>query len=224
MLERLAGTADLRDDASGEHGLRVGRLAGLFAARIGWSDHRARSLEIAARLHDIGKIAIPDRILRSSQSLKDIERSFLALHTTVGAELLAKSAVPQLQLAEQIARHHHERWDGSGYPEKLTGRQIPIHARIVALADVFDALTHGRPFSPPWSAERAIDEIRSQRGRHFDPQLTDSFIELVVDLQHVHGDIDSFLSESVYDSPMATIRRTINHLLKQEHLKVAAVP
>lgn len=215
MLERLAGTADLRDDASGEHGFRVGRLAGLLASRIGWSDHRARSLESAARLHDIGKIAIPDRILRSSQSLKEIERNFIALHTTIGAELLAKSAAPQLQLAEQIARHHHERWDGSGYPDKLTGRQIPIHARMVALADVFDALTHGRPYSPPWTAERAVDEIRRQRGRHFDPHLTDVFLELVLDLQGAHRDLDTFLSESAGDLPMANIRRTICRLLQQ---------
>jgi len=216
MLERLAGTADLREDLSGEHGVRVGKLAGLLAARIGWSKQRAHALEVAARLHDIGKIGIPDRILCSSQSLKDVERKFMTMHTTIGAELLAKSATQQLQLAEEIAKHHHERWDGSGYPDKLSGTNIPIHARIVALADVFDALTHGRPFSPPWSTERAIEELSLQGGCHFDPRLTVVFVNLIQELRSSHSNLDEFLSRATTGSPIYQIRKTIQKLLEQE--------
>ncbi|HXS53113.1 MAG TPA: HD domain-containing phosphohydrolase [Usitatibacter sp.] len=216
MLERLAGTADLRDDASGQHGFRVGRLAALLASRIGWSEQRSQCLEIESRLHDIGKIGIPDRILGSSQSLRDIERHFMMMHTTIGADLLAKSAVPQLRIAEEIARYHHERWDGSGYPRKLSGANIPIHARIVALADVFDALTHGRPFSPPWDTKRAIEEISRQRGRQFDPGLTDAFIALIQELNGRHPDLNEFLSPEKAASPIVQIRKAIKELVEED--------
>ncbi len=143
MLERLAVTADLREEASGEHGYRVGRLSALTCALIGFTEEQCTAIDAAARLHDLGKISVPDRILLNSRELKDAERHFVSMHAMIGAELLAKSNIPQLRIAEEIARHHHEWWDGTGYPSKLSGKRIPLHARIVALADVFDALTHG---------------------------------------------------------------------------------
>jgi putative two-component system response regulator len=217
MLERLAVTADLKDDASGEHGYRVGKLASLLADELNWSREASISLELAARLHDIGKIGVPDRILLKSQELKDAERHFIGTHTVIGAELLAKSNVLPLRMAEDVARYHHEWWDGTGYPMKLAGKRIPIHARIVALADVFDALTHGRPYSEPWSKDRAIEEIRSRRGSQFDPDLTDLFLDLVMRLRREHEDLDAFLAKAAVNSPFAQARNKIRSMLAQEH-------
>jgi putative two-component system response regulator len=217
MLERLAITADIKEEASGEHGYRVGRLSALLASRIGWSDAEAGPLELAGRLHDIGKIAIPERILGSSETLKGAERHFMCAHAEIGAELLARSALPQLNIAHTVARHHHERWDGSGYPDNLNGNRIPIHARIVAIADVFDTLTHGRPFSAPWTVDRAISELLAQRGSHFDPRLIDVFVALISDLRRDHQTLDAFLSEAAPKSPFLQVRKKIRTLLDKGH-------
>ena len=216
MLERLAITADIKEEASGEHGYRVGRLSSLIAQRIGWADADAAALELAARLHDIGKIAIPERILGSSESLRGAERQFMCAHTEVGAELLASSNLPELKIAHAVARHHHEWWNGNGYPDKLRGNRIPIHARIVAIADVFDALTHGRPFSAPWTVDRAINELAMQRGAQFDPHLIDVFLQLISELRRDHVALDSLLSEAAPKSPFLQVRRKIRTLLEKE--------
>ena len=215
MFERLAITADLKEDASGEHGYRVGKLASLVAAELGWTGEMQRTLELAARLHDVGKIGVPDRILLTSQELQDQERDLMRAHTLIGAELLAKSSVPQLKMAEEIARFHHEWWNGDGYPMRLAGKRIPIHARITALADVFDALTHGRPFSDAWDIERALHEIGSESGRHFDPQLTELFISVVRGLMREHHDLDSFLGGAGRESAFAQARHKIKMLLAE---------
>ena len=216
MLERLAVTADLKEDASGEHGYRVGRLSALLAIDAGWSEESAHALDLAARLHDIGKIGIPDRILGSSEALKDAERHLMCMHTAIGAELLAKSDVPQLRMAEEIARHHHEWWNGAGYPDKLRAKRIPMHARIVALADVFDALTHGRPFATPWDTERALQEIHNRKGTQFDPELTGRFIALIARLRAEHPDLDAYLSKAAHRSPFVQARQKIRAMLDEE--------
>ena len=225
MLERLAVTADLKEEASGEHGYRVGKLSALLADDLKWSVEACQAIEQAARLHDIGKIGVPDRILLNSEELKDTERHFMCTHTIIGAELLAKSNILQLRMAEEIARHHHECWDGSGYPARLSGKRIPIHARIVALADVFDALTHGRPYAEPWPIERAIEEIRNRRGKQFDPELTDAFLDLVERLRVEHKDLDAYLGKAGRNSAFAQARRKIKMLLAEErdHEKTATV-
>ena len=216
MLERLAVTADLKEEASGQHGYRVGKLSSLIASGIGWSNEIARELEVAARLHDIGKIAMPDRILLTSKELQAAERHFMSTHNTIGAELLVKSNIPQLRMAEEIARYHHEWWNGEGYPTKLKGKRIPIHARIVALADVFDALTHGRPFSPPWPIDKALDEIRARKGTQFDPELTDLFLALVERLRKEHDDLDEYLGRAGRNSPFLQARNRIRQMLAEE--------
>jgi putative two-component system response regulator len=216
MFERLAVTADLKEEASGLHGYRVGKLSSLVARSIGWNSDLAREVEVAARLHDIGKIAMPDRILLTSKELQAAERHFMSTHTSIGAELLGKSNIPQLRMAEEIARHHHEWWNGDGYPSKLKGKRIPIHARIVALADVFDALTHGRPFSPPWSIDKALDEIRARRGTQFDPELTDLFLDLIDRLRNEHEDLDEYLGSAGKNSPFLQARSRIRQMLAQE--------
>lgn len=215
MLERLAITASLKEDASGEHGYRVGKLSALLAECLGWSPDRCCVLEIAARLHDIGKVGVPDRILLGSRGLQEGERQFMQSHTLMGAELLAKGDVPQLQMAQEVARHHHERWDGTGYPSRLAGERIPVHARIVALADVYDALTHGRPYAEAWSAEAALEEIRSLAGVQFDPNLTPAFIRLVGSLRSSHEDLDAFLGGAAIESAFLQARNNLKLILEE---------
>lgn len=213
VLERLAVTADLREEETGEHGYRVGRLAGIFAGSLSWSTADCEGLECAARLHDIGKIGIPERILFSSGKLQESERNLMSAHAAIGAELLSKSSIGQLRLAEEIARHHHEWWDGTGYPTGLAGKRIPLSARIVALADVFDALTHGRTYEKPWSKDSALAHIEGLRGRQFDPELTDRFVGLVQGLIEEHPDLDGFLGRGSRSSGVLQARDRIRAML-----------
>jgi putative two-component system response regulator len=176
MLARLAAAAEFRDDDTGTHTRRVGDLSVTIAQRLGLPDAEIELLRLAAPLHDLGKIAIPDAILGKRGELTVDEFDEMKTHTTIGAHMLAGSAFALLEMAEQIALTHHEKWDGSGYPAGLAGEAIPIVGRIVAVADVFDALTHSRPYKPAWSTPDAIAEITSQAGRHFDPQVLDAFL------------------------------------------------
>lgn len=225
MLERLAATATLKEDPSGEHGYRVGKLSALLAEKRGWPRDKLYLIETAARLHDIGKVGVPDRILLGSEQLHDAERQFMQSHTTIGAELLAKSNVPQLKMAEEIARNHHEWWNGAGYPSGLSGERIPLHARIVALADVFDALTHGRPYAAAWSIDDALAQIGRLSGSQFDPDLTSDFFSLVRELVNRHRDLDAFLGGSAQGSAFLQARKNLRSLLDERHetLKSQAV-
>jgi putative two-component system response regulator len=209
MLERLAVTAELRDDSTGEHSYRVGKLAALLAQEFGCDDDTCYMIELAARLHDIGKIGVPDAILLKPEKLNDAERQIMRTHTTVGAELLSKSNIPHMQMAEEIARHHHEWWNGSGYPGNVSGSAIPLAARITSLADVFDALTHKRPYKVAWPVQAALDEIARLKGAQFDPQLTDHFIVLVNKVQQDHVDLDAFLGQAAHASPFLQARSRI---------------
>ncbi|QJR11004.1 hypothetical protein DSM104443_02075 [Usitatibacter rugosus] len=209
MLERLAVTAELRDDSTGEHSYRVGKLAGLIAHEFGCDKDTCYMIELAARLHDIGKIGVPDAILLKPDKLNPAERQIMRTHTTVGAELLSKSNIPHMQMAEEIARAHHEWWDGSGYPGNLSGSAIPLAARITALADVFDALTHKRPYKEAWPLVAALEEIASLKGKQFDPQLTDHFLVLIGRLQDDCVDIDKFLGQAALASPFLVARSKI---------------
>jgi putative nucleotidyltransferase with HDIG domain len=217
MLERLAVTAELRDDSTGEHSYRVGKLAALLAHEFGCDEDTCFMIELAARLHDIGKIGVPDAILLKPEKLNDAERQIMRTHTTVGAELLSKSNIPHMQMAEEIARHHHEWWDGSGYPSGQSGSAIPLASRITALADVFDALTHQRPYKVAWPLDAALDEIARLKGRQFDPQLTDLFIVLIGRLRRDHIDIDSFLGQAAHSSTFLQARTRIWNALHRSH-------
>jgi putative two-component system response regulator len=158
-------------------------LSGRLALAAGLSPAEADLLQHAAVLHDVGKVGIPDHILLKPGPLEPAERTVMETHTTVGGELLAGSRSPLVQLAEQIARSHHERWDGTGYPHGLRGDAIPLAARICAICDVFDALLSARPYKAPWTLEQTLTELRTQRGRHFDPELIDQFLALVGELE-----------------------------------------
>jgi putative two-component system response regulator len=177
-LMRLAIAAEYRDDGTHRHPQRVGRTAMRLAQTLGMDDSQASLIGQAAELHDVGKLAIPDAILLKRNKLADHEFEKLKTHTTAGAAILSGGHSPLMAPAEQIALTHHERWDGSGYPHGLVGDDIPMTGRIVALADVFDALTHSRPYKPAWSIDATVSEIRLLQGRQFDPSVVGAFMEL----------------------------------------------
>jgi len=177
-LSRLALAAEYRDDDTFEHTDRVARSAALLAAQAGLPPLEVDLLRQAAPLHDLGKLAVSDTILRKPGSLTDEEMAEVRRHPEAGAAILTGGRSRVLKLAEEIALTHHEWWDGSGYPRQLAGEEIPISGRIVAIADVFDALSHARPYKPAWSLEAAVAEMRSLSGRQFDPELIDVFMAL----------------------------------------------
>ena len=178
ILERLALAAEYRDDETGEHTRRVGMMAGRIAEAMGWSQDEVELIRCAAPLHDVGKIAISDLILLKPGRLTEEEFEQMKAHTRLGAQMLSGGRFPLLQLAEQIALTHHERWDGTGYLG-LREEAIPIAGRIVSVADVFDALTSERPYKHAWPTQDAIEEIRSQSGQQFDPRVVDAFLQVV---------------------------------------------
>jgi response regulator RpfG family c-di-GMP phosphodiesterase len=182
VVRRLARAAEWRDEETGEHIERIGVLSERLGLAAGLSRAEAETLRHAAVLHDIGKIGVPDRVLQKPARLDDEEWGVMREHAAIGASMLAGSSSPLVQMAEVIARTHHERWDGSGYPAGLRGDQIPLVGRICALCDVFDALLSRRPYKEPWPLQDALDELLRQRGRHFDPWLTDLFLEIAADL------------------------------------------
>ncbi len=178
VLQRLALASEYRDDETQEHAQRIGLMSALVARGAGCDEEQVRLIERAASLHDIGKIAVPDAILLKPGRLTQEEFAAMKEHTTRGAEILAGSSSPLLQLAEVIARSHHERWDGTGYPEGLAGERIPRAARMVSLVDVFDALVHDRPYKQAWPVAEALAEIRRGSGTQFDPELLEIFMTL----------------------------------------------
>jgi putative two-component system response regulator len=177
-LERLALAAEYRDDDTLEHIQRVGRTAALVARGLGLPDETVGLVRRAAPLYDIGKIGLSDGILLKSAKLTPEEFEIMKTHVLIGHKMLSGSRSSLLQLAAELALTHHERWDGSGYMAGLAGETIPLSGRIVALADVFDALTHERPYEPAWSVEDAVAEIERWSGRHFDPRVVDVFSTL----------------------------------------------
>jgi putative two-component system response regulator len=180
-IERLARLAEYRDDATYEHPQRVGRTAALLAERLGLAGEVVDAIRSAAPLHDVGKVGVPDRILLKPSRLTAAEFELMKSHTVIGAEILGGSTWPMLQLAEEIALSHHERWDGTGYPDGKHEDEIPMSGRIVIVADNFDALTHSRPYARAWEPDKAAGEIRRQSGQHFDPEVVEAFGSL--DLQ-----------------------------------------
>jgi putative two-component system response regulator len=178
-IRRLARAAEFRDRDTGGHIDRVSQICGLLARRLGLDVDRAELLRIASPLHDIGKIAVPDRVLLKPGPLSPDERAQMERHAEAGYWMLAGSGQPLLDLAALVAWTHHERYDGTGYPRGLAGEEIPIEGRIVAVADVFDALTSDRVYRPALSGEEALRVLRQGRGTHFDAVVLDAFFELL---------------------------------------------
>ncbi|HEX2029707.1 MAG TPA: HD domain-containing phosphohydrolase [Nitriliruptorales bacterium] len=177
LLRRLSLAAEFRDDETYEHTERVGVAAALLGDRVGLDAADVESLRRAAPLHDIGKIGVPDEILLKPGPLTAEEYARMKAHTTIGALILGGSSSPVLRMGETIALTHHERWDGSGYPGRLAGEQIALVGRIVSVTDVFDALTHERPYKAAWPVDEAVAELERGRGTQFDPRLVDLYID-----------------------------------------------
>ncbi len=215
MLERLAVTAELRDDSTGEHSYRVGRLASLLGREFGCDDQTCFMLDLAARLHDIGKIGINHQILMKPSMLTEAERIIIRKHPEIGAQMLAKSSHPGARLAATVAATHHEWWDGTGYPNGLRHGAIPIETRIVALADVYDVLTTGRPYKQAWPHQMAVDELRFMGGRQFDPELVELFVEVVDAYVAAYGEAgDAAYRSALQDCSLLKQQGSVARLLE----------
>jgi putative two-component system response regulator len=178
VLQRLAQAAEFRDDDTGQHTHRVAEIAALLASHLGFSTSQTRLIQHAAPLHDVGKIGIPDEILLKPGRLTPEEFAVMKSHTIIGAKLLTNGRSELMQLAERIALSHHERWSGDGYPHGLKEEAIPLEGRILAVVDVFDALTHARPYKAAWPVEDAVAEIARNAGSQFDPRVVEEFLQL----------------------------------------------
>ncbi len=177
ILERLARAAEYRDDTTGQHIVRVGRLSEMIGRVLGLDEAKLYQLRHASPLHDVGKIGIPDTILLKPSALTPEEREVMERHTLIGARILEGCPHETIEMAQQIALTHHERWDGRGYPRGLKGEEIPLVGRIVAVADAYDAMTHDRPYRKALSVEDALAEIRRHRETQFDPMVVEAFTD-----------------------------------------------
>ncbi len=177
IIYRMGEIGETRSEEVGHHVRRVALYSRILAELAGLDSEAASTLEMASPMHDIGKVAIPDRVLGKPGKLDDEEWALMKRHASIGHDLLSRSSRPILQAAATVAHQHHERWDGSGYPQGLAGKDIHIYGRITALADVFDALGSDRVYKPAWSLDAILDLLRRERGHHFDPALVDAFLE-----------------------------------------------
>ncbi len=179
ILNRLTMAAEYRDKKTGNHIRRVSEYCRLLGEAAGLSPEEYNVIALASTMHDIGKIGISDIILLKAGPLSQDERDIMETHTNIGADILSGSSRKLLKAAEVIAMTHHEKWDGTGYPLGLKGKEIPLSGRIVAICDVFDALISERPYKKPWGMEEAVKNIISEKGGHFDPELVELFVGLV---------------------------------------------
>jgi len=186
-IHRLSRAAEFRDNETGMHIVRMGRFAQVLGRAAGLGEAESELLLLAAPMHDIGKVATPDAILLKPGKLTPEEWTIMKQHTTAGYEILRDSASKLLQKGAEIALTHHEKWDGSGYPNGLSGDDIPISGRICALSDVFDALTSVRPYKPAWPAEQAIVHIHQSSGTHFDPKLVKLFETVLPEINEIRA-------------------------------------
>ena len=194
VVHRLARAAEYRDNETGAHIVRMSHFAVILGRACGMSEQECDVLFHATPMHDVGKLGIPDRILLKPGKLDPEEFETMKQHTVIGAQLLANSQSPVLRMGEFIALTHHEKWDGSGYPNRLSGEDIPLPGRICALADVFDALSSKRCYKDAWPLEKTLAEIRSSSGKHFDPRLVEIFEELlpvILNVQQTHSDMET---------------------------------
>ncbi|NCN28561.1 HD domain-containing protein [bacterium] len=184
-IYRLAMAAEYRDNETGYHVRRMSHYSAVIAEKMGLPEEYVEKILYAAPMHDIGKIGIPDRILKKEGPLTKEEFTIMKLHTTYGGRILAKSRSEILRISEEIALNHHEKWDGSGYPLGKSGEDIPISARIVAVADVFDALTSKRCYKDAYPVQKALKMIEAERGRYFDPKVLDAFMAGIEDILQI---------------------------------------
>jgi len=188
IVQRLGRAGEYRDNETGAHVIRMSKSCQLLALSAGLDKIHAERILFASPMHDVGKIGIRDDILLKPGRLDPDEFEIMKTHTTIGADIIGDHPSEILRMARQIALYHHEKWDGSGYPEGLKGEAIPIESRITAVCDVFDALTSARPYKKAWTFEDAADYIRDNAGKHFDPELARRFLDLIPDVVALRGD------------------------------------
>lgn len=184
-VARLIAASQVHNDETGAHIRRIGLFSAIIAESLGWSAQDVDKIRLAAPMHDIGKIGIPDAVLRKPGKLTPQEYDVMKTHTTIGAAILADSQLPMLQMAEQIARSHHERWDGGGYPDRLCGEAIPLAARIVSVVDVYDALSHDRVYRPALPQDEVLTIMDEGAVGQFDPTVLATFFQSLPLLQHL---------------------------------------
>ncbi|MFC3093929.1 two-component system response regulator [Alteromonas sediminis] len=192
IIRRLGKAAEFKDNETGMHVIRMSWFSRFLAEALGEPEDWCELLYNAAPMHDIGKIGIPDRVLLKPAKLDEDEWEIMKMHANYGAEIIGEHPSPLLQLAKEVAINHHEKWNGKGYPNGLKGEEIPLSARIVAIADVFDALTSERPYKKAWSEEKAVALLKEEAGEHFDPTLVPLFISClpkVREIQQQYRDI-----------------------------------
>ena len=189
IIQRLGRAAEFRDNETGLHVIRMSRICKLIALEMGMPEAEAELLRQAAPMHDVGKIGIPDRVLLKPGKLNDEEWVIMRRHPEIGAGILGAHSTPLLKLAAQVAFTHHERWDGAGYPRGLAGESVPKAARIVAVADVFDALTSVRPYKPAWTVEASVAHIRAGSGAHFEPKVVEAFEACLPRIEAVRAEL-----------------------------------
>ncbi len=187
----LGEAGHYNDTDTGVHIWRMAAFAGKLAEACGWNQEQCKLLESAAPMHDTGKIGIPNAILRKPGKLDSEEWETMKTHTRIGHDILSRSDAPVFKMASEIALHHHEKWDGSGYPAGLSGDSIPESARIVALADVFDALTMKRPYKEAWPVDQVLSAILKGAGNHFEPGLVKAFTSILPDILEIKGNWDA---------------------------------
>lgn len=183
----LGEAGHYNDNDTGEHIWRMATYSKMLARALGWQEAQCELMELAAAMHDTGKIGVPDSVLRKPGKLDADEWRLMQAHTTIGYDILSKSEAPLFQLAAEIALHHHEKWDGTGYPNGLAGHDIPEPARIVAIADVYDALSMQRPYKEPWPTDKIIGYLIEASGSHFDPDMIDAFMKILPEILAVQG-------------------------------------
>jgi putative two-component system response regulator len=185
VVQRLGRAAEYRDNETGNHILRMSHISALLAKSIGWNETDCELILHASPMHDIGKIGIPDHILLKPGKFEPDEWEIMKTHAVIGAHILDGDDSDLMQCASEIALTHHEKWDGSGYPQGLSGEAIPLAGRIAALADVFDALTSARPYKKAWTVEAAVDLINANSGTHFDPGLVTVLSEQLPEILNI---------------------------------------
>ena len=224
-IYRLSIASDYKDGDTGAHIKRMSRYCAAVARRMGLDEKTISDILYAAPMHDLGKIGIPDKILSKPGKLDPVERDIMKLHTVIGAKILSDSDAELLKLGGIIALSHHEKWDGSGYPNGLKGKAIPIEGRIAAIADVFDALTSRRPYKEPFSEEKSLVIIRRWRESYFDPDVVDTFIAITEEILTIKAQYTEDNSQA-FDIPelkvllqQHTSEKLHEELLKLEHSK-----
>lgn len=190
-VHMMGDASRFKDTETGEHIWRIADGSRALAQALGWDESLCNQMALAAPMHDLGKLGIPDAILHKPGKLDPAEWQIMQTHSMIGFKILATSKAPLLRMAADIARHHHERWDGTGYPDRLAGQDIPMSARIVALTDVFDALTSERPYKAAWPLDKVLDHLQSEAGSHFDPALLPVFMQVlpqILEIRDRHRD------------------------------------